>query len=117
MAATWLYSTLAILTRQACSCRRRTCRSRLNKYGGDHVELSRIALTRKQVRDLPSFPAEDKKKDPRYDWFVANYGDLCWELDAMDPNDLRDCVEEAIKELIDPVAWERSERVNKATRD
>jgi hypothetical protein len=91
--------------------------TRLNKYGGDHVELSRIALTRKQVRDLPSFPAEDKKKDPRYDWFVANYGDLCWELDAMDPNDLRDCVEEAIKELIDPVAWERSERVNKATRD
>jgi hypothetical protein len=35
----------------------------------------------------------------------------------MDPNDLRDCVEEAIKELIDPVAWERSEVVNEATRE
>jgi hypothetical protein len=38
---------------------------------------------------------------------VANHGaqSQCWELDAMDPNDLRDCVERAIKELIEPVAW------------
>ena len=50
----------------------------------------------RQVGGLPSFPATDKKKDPRYNWFVGNYGARCWELDAMDPNDLRDCVEEAI---------------------
>jgi hypothetical protein len=31
----------------------------------------------------------------------------------MDPNDLRACVEEAIKELIEPVAWERCDRVNR----
>ena len=70
---------------------------RLAKYGGDHVTLKRIALTRKQADGLPSFPATDKSKDPRYKWFVRNYGDRCWELDAMDPNDLRDCVEEAIR--------------------
>ena len=91
--------------------------NRLSKYHGDHVTLRRIALTRDQVRGLTSFPASDKKKDPRYKWFVANYGDRCWELDAMDPNDLRDCVEETIKGLIDPIAWERSEVVNRATRD
>jgi hypothetical protein len=91
--------------------------NRFSKYDGDHVTLRRIALTRDQVRGLPSFPASDKKKDPRYKWFVANYGDRCWELDAMDPNDLRECVEEAIKGLIDPIAWERSEVVNQATRD
>ena len=32
----------------------------------------------------------------------------------MDPNDLRDCVEEAIRELIEPEAWERCEVVNAA---
>jgi hypothetical protein len=32
----------------------------------------------------------------------------------MDPNDLRDCVESAIKELIEPVAWQRCEVVNRA---
>jgi hypothetical protein len=87
---------------------------RLSKYDGDHVTLKRIALTRDQVRGLPSFPATDKRKDPRYKWFVANHGTRCWELDAMDPNDLRDCVEEAIKELIEPVAWKRCEMVNQA---
>ena len=67
--------------------------------------------------DLPSFPATDKQKDPRYRWFRDNYGDRCWELDAMDPNDLRDCVEESIKELIEPVAWNRCEIVNRAEQE
>jgi hypothetical protein len=32
----------------------------------------------------------------------------------MDPNDLRDCVREAIVEWIEPVAWQRCDIVNKA---
>ena len=91
--------------------------ARFTRYDGDHVKLRRIALTVEQLRGLPSFPAADKKKDPRFKWFVANYGKRCWELDAMDPNDLRDCVEEAIEELIDPVAWERCEIVNRAEQE
>jgi hypothetical protein len=91
--------------------------TRLSDYDGDHITLKRIALTRKQVSGLPSFSAADKRRDPRYKWFVANYGDRCWELDAMDPNDLRDCVEEAIKELIEPMAWARCEVVNEAERE
>jgi hypothetical protein len=87
---------------------------RLPAYGGDHIQINRIVLTPAQVIDLPSFPASDKRKDPRYPWFRANYGDRCWELDAMDPNHLRDCVEEAIKDLIEPEAWERCDLVNKA---
>src|SRR5262245_55017537 len=77
--------------------------TRLSKYDGDHVELTRIALTREQVDGLPSFPATDKRKDPRYRWFRSNYGHRCWELDAMDPNDLRDCVEREIERLIEPI--------------
>ena len=61
--------------------------------------------------------ATDKRKEPRYRWFRANYGDRCWELDAMDPNDLRDCVEQAIIELIEPVAWQRCETINKAEQE
>ena len=63
---------------------------RLEKYGGHHVALKRVALRQADLDDLTTFPASDKKKDPRYKWFVENYGDRCWELDAMDPNDLRD---------------------------
>ena len=35
---------------------------RLAEYGGDHITVRRIALTRPQVRDLPSFPVADKKQ-------------------------------------------------------
>jgi hypothetical protein len=59
----------------------------------------------------------DKKKDPRYRWFLNNHGAHCWELDAMDPNDLRDCVAEAILDLIEPIAWERCERINAAEQE
>jgi hypothetical protein len=61
---------------------------RLEKYDGGHVELRRIALKREQTADLLSFPASDKKGDKRHSWFVRNFGARCWELDAMDPNDL-----------------------------
>jgi hypothetical protein len=88
--------------------------ARFTKYGGDHIKLTRIALTVEQLEGLPSFPAADKKKDPRYKWFVANHGRHCWELDAMDPNDLRDCVEQEIRGLIEPTAWQRCETVNRA---
>src|SRR5262249_21702726 len=91
--------------------------ARFAEYNGDHITLKRIALTREQVSGLPSFPATDKRKDPRYKWFVANHGDRCWELDAMDPNVLRDCVERAVVELIEPVAWKRCEVINRAERE
>ena len=91
--------------------------ARFSKYNGDHVTPKRIALTTKQLTGLPSFPATDKKDDPRYKWFVENYGKHCWELDAMDPNDLRTCVKREIKKLIEPVAWQRCEVVNKAEQE
>ena len=97
--------------------RRATLPAPFAGYDGDHVKLTRIALTVEQLEGLPSFPAADKKKDPRYKWFVANHGRHCWELDAMDPNDLRDCVEQAIVGLIEPVAWQRCEVVNKAEQE
>jgi hypothetical protein len=90
---------------------------RLAKYGGDHVTVKRIALTRTQVSGLTSFPAKDKKDDPRYRWFRRVHGNRCVELDAMDPRDLRDCVKREIKKLIEPVAWKRCEVVNKAEQD
>ena len=90
--------------------------SRLAEYDGEHVDVCRIALIREQVSDLPPFPVTDKRADPRFNWFRDRYGGRCWELDAMDPNDLRDCVQKAIIELIEPVAWKRCEVVNRAER-
>ena len=91
---------------------------RLDRYGGDHVSLRRsCSHGAGLVRDLPSFPASDKKKDPRYRWFVKSLAPNCWELDAMDPNDLRERVENEIWSEIEPTAWERCEKVNKAEQE
>jgi hypothetical protein len=91
--------------------------NRLEKYDGEHVLLRRIALCRHQLPGLPSFPASDKKKDPRYRWFVRNFGKQCWELDALDPNDLREIVREAIAAEIEPEAWDRCATVEQAERE
>jgi hypothetical protein len=90
---------------------------RLEKYGGAHVELRRIALLKSQLSDLPSFPAADKKSDPRYKWFARDYGDRCWELDAMDPNELRACVNAAIGSEIEDESWDRYARNNRAEQE
>jgi hypothetical protein len=80
---------------------------RLERYGGV-ARIERLAVTRDQIADhrLLTFSAAEKQKDARHAWFVGAYGQTCCELDAMDPNDLRQTVEDAIVRLIDPDAWE-----------
>jgi hypothetical protein len=90
---------------------------RLSAYGGHHVTIRRIALTQDDLEPLPSFPASSKKGDSRYGWFVERYGDRCWELDAMHPNELRDRVESNIKALIEPTAWAQCERAQSAEQE
>lgn len=90
---------------------------RIEKYGGSHVELRRIALAPEQVLTLPSFSVEDKKNDPRYKWYKANYGNKCWELDAMDPRELRDLVRNEITSLIDVRLWQQQEELQKREKN
>jgi hypothetical protein len=89
---------------------------RLRRYGGQ-VELIRIALTQADVDDMDELAFPAKQQDSRYRWFVERYGTKCWELDAMNPNELRDRVEEAIQEYIDWDIWERSELAEAAEKE
>ncbi|HYW90809.1 MAG TPA: hypothetical protein VFB50_23770 [Chloroflexota bacterium] len=106
----------------------RDLRNRIHRYRGN-IDLQRIALTHADTLDLGrrlGYPAADKgprveggrqiRGDLRYPWYVATYGDWCWELDALNPNVLRQRVEDAITSLIDWPAWERADRVDAAER-
>jgi hypothetical protein len=77
---------------------------RINRYGGA-AEITRIALTRADCDGLPSFDAETKRHDPRHAWFKRTHGNRCWELDAMNPNDLRERLRNEIVQRIDVDAW------------
>lgn len=92
---------------------------RLERYGAK-ITIKRIALLETDVFDgnLPSFRAETKTGDSRYQWFVKNFGHNCWELDAMSPVTLRECVENSILCKLDLDAWHRAidiEQVEKAS--
>ena len=91
--------------------------ARLARYGGQ-TTLTRVALAREECHPLystlPSFPVADKKADPRYKWFVAWYGHVCWEVDALSPVALRDRVAAAIEQYLDWDAWLRCDAVEAA---
>lgn len=85
---------------------------RLERYGAE-CHFERIAVT-EDDHDCPHFSAASKKSDPRYQWYSKYHGDRCWELDAIDPNDLRRRVAEQIKTCINLPKWERAIEVEKA---
>ena len=86
---------------------------RLDRYGGE-IEIVRIALLSDDTEHLPGFGVEEKRKDPRYGWFVANHGRRCWELDAMSPVDLRARVKTEICSYIDEEAWDLARKAQAA---
>ena len=86
---------------------------RLKRYGGRQV-IERIAILRADTVDLPHFEVATKRGDPRHDWFVEHHGRRCWELDAMDPNVLRDRVRNEIESFIDKRLWNRAIEIEDA---
>jgi hypothetical protein len=82
--------------------------ARLDEYDAN-VDLWRVALDEHDIEygGLPSFQAETKRGDSRWAWFTEQYGQQCWELDALSPVLLRDRVAEWIRSYIDQAAWTR----------
>jgi hypothetical protein len=66
---------------------------------------------------MPGFDLETKRDDPRHDWFKRNYGDRCWELDAINPNALRERVRKEIEFRLDRDAWGHCRIAEKAERE
>ena len=82
---------------------------RLVKYGDGHdIKVTRIALTLDQVKQYKLIPNPTKLADPRSQAYVAQYGDQCWELDAIEPRELQRLVKDAIEEHVDREVWETS---------
>lgn len=81
--------------------------TRLARYGGQQ-RLRRIAILEEDTRHLPHFDVATKSGDARYRWFIERYGRRCWELDAMDPNELRERVRSEIEAYIDWSLWNRA---------
>lgn len=89
---------------------------RLERYGSQW-QLERVALCLDDLDALPSFPTVTKANDARYAWYLKHSvadPTRSWELDAMDPVDLRERVASSIARFIDADAWKRAAEVEQA---
>lgn len=86
--------------------------ARLDRYDSEW-SFERIAILASDTPGLPSFDVASKTSDNRASWYAEQYGNRCYELDAMNPNDLRERVTEQIETYLDLPAWERAKEVER----
>ena len=90
---------------------------RLFKYEGN-VAVERIALRAEDLPGLNGFPLAEKQADSRARWYhQTTRMSTCWEVDAMDPRDLRQRVAEEIGNYIEWEAWNRCAVGERAVQD
>lgn len=93
----------------------RDLQARLNKYTYVDISVQRIALVYDQVKQYQLIPNPTKSADTRSPDYRVNYGDSCWELDAIPPNNLQEIVKKSIQEYIDVDLWNK--RVNEIKKN
>jgi hypothetical protein len=80
-------------------------RDRLSMFTGRPVEVRRIALNMDQVERYGPPPNFAKETDSRFASYVRQYGENCWELDALDPDVIATLIRREIEGLLDRTAW------------
>lgn len=93
--------------------------ARLTRYGS-RWSFRRIALVRNDLDRLPHFATDTKRDDARTPWYLKNTTAdpaMSWELDAMDPNDLRERVRSEIESHMDMDAWQHARRVEAVEKE
>jgi hypothetical protein len=94
----------------------RDIRERLSLFSGvpSWINMARLALNYDQVETYqpPENPA--KTTDSRYESYSAEFGDLSWELDALEPKILADLLRVYVLSLIDKDEWERTHKTERS---
>ena len=86
----------------------RDLQDRLSLYASATVDVRRVALNLDQVAAFQPPPNPAKESDKRFEAYRREYGDQCWELDALPPQVLARLTRRAIEEHIDWRQWAES---------
>jgi hypothetical protein len=105
----------------------RDVQKRLEMFAGDSQEaggpkslplnIHRVALNIDQVRKYnpPENPAKDTDtRSPRY---VEEFGESCWELDALEPRVLSQIINKAVKKLRNQKLWDEAVKEEQQAKD
>lgn len=77
------------------------------------VDVQRVALTKQDIEEHELPPSPAKRSDSRSRGFIASYGDISVELDALPPNVLVRKIEKAIKQNIDLARYQKQVELEK----
>lgn len=87
---------------------------RLNEFGVN-PEVKHLALTMKQIEKYKPPPNPAKITDPRAKQYIAEHGNVSWEVDALNPTVLHAIVKKSVEKLIDMDLF--TEQLTKETID
>lgn len=76
-------------------------RDRLSTFAEVDVELIRIALNMDQIEQYDPPPNPAKTTDSRFEFYRAEHGEDSWELDALEPQVLRELCREHVESHLD----------------
>lgn len=74
---------------------------RLMRFGLSDIDIKHVAITKEQIKEYNPPPNPAKLSDTRATNYIAKYGNVSWEVDALRPDILHRIITDNIKELVD----------------
>jgi hypothetical protein len=81
---------------------------RFRMFAGQDIPVRRIALNWHQIKRYSPPPNFAKEADSRYPKYVAEFGEECFELDALKPQVITNLIHKEVEKLLDADAWEKA---------
>jgi hypothetical protein len=93
----------------------KTLQAKLEKFSGRTISWTRLAITPAQFRreTILGFPVKTTISAARRRSYIAHFGNRCVEVDALEPNEVRQLVRSAIESHIDKVEWQRLQEIER----
>lgn len=81
-------------------------RERIELFAGTPVQVVRLALNMDQIMTYDPPPNYAKVSDSRAPAYVREFGEECWELDALEPRVIQDLISDAVLKVRDQKLWD-----------
>lgn len=80
------------------------------------LSVKRIALTMEQIKKYDPPPNPVKDTDSRMDTYKKEYGDDCWELDALEPQVIVEIIQKEIKKIVNKKKFDAATKLESKWR-
>ena len=91
--------------------------ARLEEFGVEDLNVSKVALTMTQVEEHNPPPNPAKKTDSRFASYQQTHGDESWEVDALPPAVLQELIRDALENVLDREKFKAVMAVEEVEKD